>query len=161
MLQAGRSRIREPMRWMNFFFNLRNPSGRTRPWGLLSPYEYQKQKNLFWGVKCGRSLGLTTLAPSVSRLSPQHLTTLLAFTACYSDSLLRLRVASPRFTSLTGQLTATTGISNLRRTGKDLHFYRKIVYPWNLESFAADLTQSPILDKLVRGHTLVNQDGAH
>jgi hypothetical protein len=33
MLQAGRSRVREPTKWI--FFNLPNPSGRTRPWGLL------------------------------------------------------------------------------------------------------------------------------
>jgi hypothetical protein len=32
---------------VNEFFNLPNPSSRTRPWGLLSLYrnEYQKQKN--------------------------------------------------------------------------------------------------------------------
>jgi hypothetical protein len=34
MLQAGRSRVRDPMRWI--FFNLPNPFSRTRPWGLFS-----------------------------------------------------------------------------------------------------------------------------
>jgi hypothetical protein len=34
--------------------------------------EYHKMKNTcFWGVKCGRCIGLTTLPPSVSRLSRQ------------------------------------------------------------------------------------------
>jgi hypothetical protein len=36
MLQTGRSLPRCQMRSMIFFFNLPNPSGRTRPWGLLS-----------------------------------------------------------------------------------------------------------------------------
>jgi hypothetical protein len=35
MLQAGRSRVRDPMRSMKFF-NLPNPSGRIRTWGSLS-----------------------------------------------------------------------------------------------------------------------------
>jgi hypothetical protein len=33
MLQAGISRIRDPIKLM--FFNVSNPSSRTRPWGLL------------------------------------------------------------------------------------------------------------------------------
>jgi hypothetical protein len=33
--QRGRSQVRDPMMWMNFF-NLTNPSSRTRPGGLLS-----------------------------------------------------------------------------------------------------------------------------
>jgi hypothetical protein len=34
--------------------------------------EYQEQRNkCFWGIKCGRCEGLTTLPPSVSRLSIQ------------------------------------------------------------------------------------------
>jgi hypothetical protein len=32
VLQAERSRVRDPMTWMNFFFNLPNLSGRTGPW---------------------------------------------------------------------------------------------------------------------------------
>jgi hypothetical protein len=44
-------------RWGEFL-NLPNSSGRTRPWGLL-------------GVKCGRCIGLTTLPPSMNRLSGQ------------------------------------------------------------------------------------------
>jgi hypothetical protein len=48
------------IRWGEFL-NVPNPSGRTRPWGLLS----------LWGVKCGGCVGLTTLSPSMSRLSRQ------------------------------------------------------------------------------------------
>jgi hypothetical protein len=34
--------------------------------------EYHKQRNkCFWGVKCGRCVGLATLPPSMSRLSRQ------------------------------------------------------------------------------------------
>jgi hypothetical protein len=36
MLQAGRPPVRVTMRSLNFFFNLPNPTGRTRPWGLHS-----------------------------------------------------------------------------------------------------------------------------
>jgi hypothetical protein len=51
--------------------------------------EYQESS---WGVKGDRRIGVTTLLPSVSRLSdkmwePRRLTTLWAFTACYRDSL--------------------------------------------------------------------------
>jgi hypothetical protein len=34
--------------------------------------EYQKQKNCFWGVEGGQSVGMTTLPPSVSRLSTPY-----------------------------------------------------------------------------------------
>jgi hypothetical protein len=34
-LQAWRSRVRVPIKSFNFFFNLPNPSSRSRPWGLL------------------------------------------------------------------------------------------------------------------------------
>jgi hypothetical protein len=36
LLQEGRSRVRDPIRRMIFFFNVPNLSGRTRRWGLLS-----------------------------------------------------------------------------------------------------------------------------
>jgi hypothetical protein len=48
----GRSRVRDPMRSLNFF-NLPNSSGRTRP----------------WGEECGWRVRLTTSPPSMSRLS--------------------------------------------------------------------------------------------
>jgi hypothetical protein len=59
------------MRRMNFFFNLPNPSGRTRPWGLLSLYQRWvpgAEKWCFWGAERGWCVGLTTLPPSMSRL---------------------------------------------------------------------------------------------
>jgi hypothetical protein len=70
MLQAGRSRVQDSMRWMNFS-NLPNPSSRTGPWGLLS----LKQKwvpgaeKCFWGVERGQRVGLTTSLLYVSQLS--------------------------------------------------------------------------------------------
>jgi hypothetical protein len=71
MLQAGRSRDRVPMRWI--FSNLPNPSGRTMALGSTQPLtemstrNLKKKRNL--GVKCSGRVGLTTLLPSVSRLS--------------------------------------------------------------------------------------------
>jgi hypothetical protein len=60
-------------RWANFF-NVFNPSGRTRPCGLLSlltEMSTRRRKIMFWGVERCRCVGLTTLPPSVSRLSRQ------------------------------------------------------------------------------------------
>jgi hypothetical protein len=70
MLQTGRSRDRVPMRWI--FSNLLNPSGRTMALGstqLLTETSIRNLKKETWGVKAGRRVGLTTLPPSVSRLS--------------------------------------------------------------------------------------------
>jgi hypothetical protein len=70
MLQAGRSRDRVPMRWI--FSNLRNPSGRTMVLGSTQPLTEMGARNLkkeTWGIKGDRRVGLTTLPPSVSRLS--------------------------------------------------------------------------------------------
>jgi hypothetical protein len=62
-------------RWGGFFFfNLRNPSGRTSfcVHSDSNINEYQKQKNnCFWGVQCRWCVGLTALMPSVSGLSWQ------------------------------------------------------------------------------------------
>jgi hypothetical protein len=52
--------------------NLPNPSGRTMALGSTQPLTKLSTRNLnkkTWGVKGDRRVGLTTLAPSVSRLS--------------------------------------------------------------------------------------------
>jgi hypothetical protein len=69
MLQTGRSRDRVPMRWI--FPSLPNPSGRTMALWSTQPITEMSTRNLKkkQGVKDGRRVGLTTLPPSVSRLS--------------------------------------------------------------------------------------------
>jgi hypothetical protein len=47
-LQAGRSRVRVPMRWI-FFFNLPNPSGRTMVLGSTQPLTELSTRNLLGG----------------------------------------------------------------------------------------------------------------
>jgi hypothetical protein len=74
MLQAGRLLFRVLMRSL-YFFNLRNPSSRTRPWSLLSLWQKwvpEAEKIMFLGVKRDRRVRLTTLPPSVSRFSRQR-----------------------------------------------------------------------------------------
>jgi hypothetical protein len=71
MTQAGRSRVRIPMRWI-FFFNLPNPSNRTMALGSTRPLTEMSIKNLPWGgggVQGDRRVRLTNLPPYVSRLS--------------------------------------------------------------------------------------------
>jgi hypothetical protein len=66
MLQAGRSPVRVPDEVD--FFNLSNPSSRTAALGPTQPLtEISTRK--FPGGKGGRDVGLTTLPPSVSRMS--------------------------------------------------------------------------------------------
>jgi hypothetical protein len=68
MLQAGRSRVRVPMRSLDFF-NLPNPSRRTMALGSTKPLNRNEYQEFSWGAKgCGR-VRLTTLPPSVRRLS--------------------------------------------------------------------------------------------
>jgi hypothetical protein len=72
MLQAGRSRVQVPMSWI--FLNCPNPSGRAGPGvdSVSNRNEYQvslKKNKETLGVKCGQRIGLTTLPPSISRLS--------------------------------------------------------------------------------------------
>jgi hypothetical protein len=52
---------------VDFFFNLPNPSSRTMALGSTHPLTEMSTRNLL-GVKGGRSVGLTTLPSSVSRL---------------------------------------------------------------------------------------------
>jgi hypothetical protein len=63
MLQGGRSRVRFPMRLLNFFI-LSNPSSRAMASGLTHPLTEMSTRKLS-GVKAR----LTTSSPSVSGLS--------------------------------------------------------------------------------------------
>jgi hypothetical protein len=54
MLQAERSRVRVPMRWI--FLNLPNPSSRTMALGSTQPLTEMSTRNLpAWGVKGDRA----------------------------------------------------------------------------------------------------------
>jgi hypothetical protein len=66
MLQAGRSPVRVSDEVD--FFNLPNPSNRTMALGSTQPLTEMSTRN-FPGDKSGRRIGLTTLQPSVSRMS--------------------------------------------------------------------------------------------
>ena len=58
-LQAGRSRVRFPMVWLEFFWHI--PSGRTvAPESTRHPTR-MSTRNISWGSKGGRCVGLTTL----------------------------------------------------------------------------------------------------
>jgi hypothetical protein len=48
ILQAGRSRVRVPMRWI-FFFNLPNPSSHTMALGSTQPLTEMSTRNLLGG----------------------------------------------------------------------------------------------------------------
>jgi hypothetical protein len=67
MLQARRSPVRVPDEVD--FFNLPNPSSRTMALGSTQPLTKMSTRNLPGGVKSGRRVGLTTLLPSMSRMS--------------------------------------------------------------------------------------------
>jgi hypothetical protein len=71
MLQARRSRVRVLMRWI--FFNLPNPSSRTMTLGSTKPLTEMSTRNLPGGVKDSWRIRLTTLLPSVSRLSRDNM----------------------------------------------------------------------------------------
>jgi hypothetical protein len=72
ILQAGRSQIPDPNTWF-FFFNLPNPSGRTRPLGVpsLTEMSTRSKKNCFWGVERCRCVRLTNSPPCLIQLSRQ------------------------------------------------------------------------------------------
>jgi hypothetical protein len=73
VLQAGRSLVRDPLRWM-IFFDVLNPSGHTIPWALLNLYQklVPDAGKCFCGLEHGQCINLTTLPPSVSRLPRQY-----------------------------------------------------------------------------------------
>jgi hypothetical protein len=66
MLQAGRSPVRDPDEVD--FFNLPNPLNRTMALGSTQPLTEMSSRK-FPGSKGRRRVGLTTLPPSVSRMS--------------------------------------------------------------------------------------------
>jgi hypothetical protein len=71
MLQAGKARVPDPMRWINSS-NLPNSSSCLGVYLASNRNEYQKQKNkCSCGIECGRCVELTTLPPSVSRFPTQ------------------------------------------------------------------------------------------
>jgi hypothetical protein len=61
MLQAGSSRVRDPMRWILSIFQPHNGPVIDSP---SNKNEYQESS---WGVNGGRRVGLTILPPSVNR----------------------------------------------------------------------------------------------
>jgi hypothetical protein len=83
MLQAGRWPVRVPDEVD--FLNLPNPSSHTMALGSTQPLTEMSTRNLPGGKKRPR-VGLTTLPPSVSRMSKiwklQPLATLRASTTC-------------------------------------------------------------------------------
>jgi hypothetical protein len=88
ILQAGRSRLRVPMRWI--ILNLPNPPSRAMALGSTKPLTEMSTRNLA-GVKgraARRADNLTAICePIVYKLwEPHHLTTLWASTVCYRDS---------------------------------------------------------------------------
>jgi hypothetical protein len=66
MLEAGRSPVRVPDEVD--FFNLPDPSSRTMALGSTQSLTEMSTRNLPGG-KSGRCVGLTTLPPSMSRMS--------------------------------------------------------------------------------------------
>jgi hypothetical protein len=70
MLQAGRSRVRVPMKWI--FFNLPNPSSLTMAMGSTQPLNRNEYQGSSWRIKGGQRVTLTNLPPSVSRFSRQN-----------------------------------------------------------------------------------------
>jgi hypothetical protein len=91
MLQAGRSRVRFPLRSLNVLFQFNKYFQLYFGPGVDPASNRNEYQESCWVVKRGRRLRLTTSPLSVSRLSgkmhdPRLLTTLLPSTACIGDS---------------------------------------------------------------------------
>jgi hypothetical protein len=72
MLQNGKSRVRDLVRGMTFLIYLIPPAALDTPgYSAFNRNEYHKQKIMFLGNKERPCVRLTTLPPSVSRLSRQ------------------------------------------------------------------------------------------
>jgi hypothetical protein len=86
-LQAGRSRIRFPTRWLDFTIHF-NPSSRTMVLNSTQPLTEISTRNLLGGKgRPTRKADLTAICePTVLKIwQPWRLTTLWASTTCYSD----------------------------------------------------------------------------
>jgi hypothetical protein len=62
-LQTGRARVRFPMASLEFFIDIIR-FGRTVALGSTQPLTERSTRNISWGGKGGRCVGLTTLPPS-------------------------------------------------------------------------------------------------
>jgi hypothetical protein len=73
MLQAGRKIAGSNPNEVDFFSNLPNPSSSTMALGSTQPLREMSTRNLPGGQNGGRRVRLSTLPPSLSRLSRQNL----------------------------------------------------------------------------------------
>jgi hypothetical protein len=99
MLQASRSRVRFPMRSLDFFFNWPNSPSRTMDLGSTHSLTKKTTRNLLGGKgrPTRKADNLTAISePFVKKIwEPRRLTTLWASKACYRNSLRVRPTTSP------------------------------------------------------------------